>query len=935
MLLACVLASACALASVMAMESGTATHQSAAERVPALEGLVTVGVVATEAPMQIWPGEASGPSGYDIDLIQQLFAQADVTLRWKRFASRTQLMAALDAAEVDLVASATVAPSRFSGLTFSKPYLAETQLMVARQEQTSAPGNPDLAGYRLGVVAGTAGTVAAGQYFPLASTTAFASQHDALQALDGGQVDMLLISRSTALAAMSGRMGLRVLKSYALPEGQLRLAARADAAILAQWLDKWLAARPDEMDRELADKWLDHLNIPVSSVAPLAQHQAALRVGYLVRDDASGWPGGEAAGGLGVDLMRAAAGHAGLPVGEVIGVESSGEGMEALQAGELDVLVGPAETGPGRGALPFVGPYRSSLLAIVGRSGHGSPGLDRLANRKLAMVDHFVAEGFVAQSYPGAQVVVCESMSDCMDMVEQGEADATVAPMDGLQERLGDRGAGLQISGVVPLWQLESNLVLGPQSAHLAQRLREGLDMAMAQDLADIERRHLTPKSSQGLDWSALWPWALGALLLAGLAALAMWWHLMVLRRQVAAKQQASEQAEAYLGFMTHEVRNALQSVAGASVLLNEMEDEADATPRERQKVLQLMTRSSRSTMTLMDALMDRYRYVQGKVELRPDDVDLVELLQQLVDDIQPAAHAKRLKLSLSMDPAACGQWRIDPVRVQQVLRNLIINAVKFTREGGIAVRLGVEPGEDFMHASMLRIAVSDTGEGMDAGMQAQVFEGFHSSGGDRPGTGLGLALCRDLAKAMGGQLELETAPGKGSTFTLAFEAFRPEHLTAPPELETTLHSALVVDGSPVYGLLLKRALINDGVASVLVESVKAVEEELNRPDVAGYDLVLVEATLVDGSYADVISLLQKRLGDMPYVVVMNQGDEKPDQAVGSRDGVLDVVAKTSDVYSLIDRVTQAYESAQLRRVEWGGMASRPPRDAGLPQSQL
>ncbi len=897
-------------------------------------GQVLVGVVAGEAPMQAWAEGATEPQGYDVDLIRQLADHSGLRVHFKRFATRAELYAAVKASEVDMVASATMMPLA-ANLAITRPYRVERHLMVSRQAVTSLPGNPDLAGRRLAVVAGSSGAAAAKQLFPLAQTATFPNLEDAISAVKRGQSDLLLAGRPQLLTALQGSQGVRVLKTYTLPEGQLRLAVRPEARSLLERFDDLLSVRSEEEDAALAQRWLTLPDAPVLSVSPLRANQPGLRVGYFPRHAHGRLLADGAPSGIGVDLMKAVASHAGFTIAEFKPVNLP-RGVQGLQDGSIDVLLGLTETELRRASLSFVGPYHESLLAIISRTGYSVPSLDELKGRRLAMIRRFFAHDFVVQTFPGVEIVECDNSDICLDWVESGEADATVYPMTRLQERLDARGAALQITGVLPHIQHQDNLSLGPHSAHLAQRLRAGLDLAMAQDLAAIEQKHAESRLLNGLNWRSLAPWGLGIAVLVAVAALGMWWHLMLLRNQVAAKQQAREQAEAYLGFMTHEVRNALQSVAGASVLLNELEDEADAPPGERKKVLQLMTRSSRSTMTLMDALMDRYRYVQGKVVVKAEDVDLAEILRQLVEDIQPAAHAKRLSLDFSCDPWAAGQWRVDPVRVQQVLRNLIINAVKFTREGGITVHLGTDGEAESMLPTQLRIAVSDSGDGMDEATRKQAFERFHSKGGDRPGTGLGLALCRDLAQAMGGELVLESAAGRGSKFTLVFEACRPAYHSIPPETEVTLRKVLIVDSSPVYGLLLKRALGNAGVESVLVESVRAVVDEITRPAVAGHDLVLVESTLIDGTCDDVIDELQRRFGDMPYVVVLDQGVGGSSGQRQPGRGVLETMAKTSDVYGLVDRIMQVFESAQTRRVEWGGLPSRPHlHDHASPQSQL
>lgn len=417
------------------------------------------------------------------------------------------------------------------------------------------------------------------------------------------------------------------------------------------------------------------------------------------------------------------------------------------------------------------------------------------------------------------------------------------------------------------------------------------------------------------------------------LATVGLWWHLAQLRRQMNAQHRASEQAEAYLGFLTHEVRNALQAVMGASVLMNELESENSATPEERRKLLDLMTRSSRSTMTLMDALMDRYRYTRGAIDIDPQDVDLADLLDQLVQDMQPMAHSKKLVLRARTSPAASGQWRVDPVRVQQVVRNLMVNAIKFTRRGGVEVCLDARQPTDESNEQTLYLSIKDTGEGLDERQLANAFRAFRSEGGDRPGTGLGLLLCKDLAEAMGGTISIESTPGVGSVFTLVFDASRPTQQQHARVVELSMGRVLIVDSSPVYGLLLRRAFEQQRVRVDLVESLAGLSEALRANGQQSHDMVLTDTCLADGSFVDVVETLDRCCPARPHVVLMRQSVSSDDNLEMERLGVPESVLKSSDVYSLVDRVEKMYQAAQSRRKKRGATVGVESSPASLPAS--
>lgn len=217
-----------------------------------------------------------------------------------------------------------------------------------------------------------------------------------------------------------------------------------------------------------------------------------------------------------------------------------------------------------------------------------------------------------------------------------------------------------------------------------------------------------------------------------------------------------------FLAMLSHELRTPLQAVLGyADFLLNAPDQTLRADQRED---IGFIHQSARRMATLIEQMLDLSRMEAGRLELDIDDVDVARIVEQVRQDVAPLAEAKGLALSIAISPAL-PPVRGDAGRLRQVLLNLAGNAVKFTERG--EVRVSAEPARD----GGIDVAVSDTGIGIAADDLSRIFEEFQQidSAATRRhgGAGLGLAIARGLADQLGGQINVTSTPGVGSTFTL------------------------------------------------------------------------------------------------------------------------------------------------------------------------
>lgn len=279
--------------------------------------------------------------------------------------------------------------------------------------------------------------------------------------------------------------------------------------------------------------------------------------------------------------------------------------------------------------------------------------------------------------------------------------------------------------------------------------------------------------------WNTAWAWAGYALLLS--LGLAVGWrgyrrrlaaaHALQLAEQARALAQQSSAAKSrFLATLGHEVRTPMTGLLGMNELL--LQGSLSATQREQAATVR---RAARMILRLLDEALDLARIEAGRLELLPAPTALAPMLQEVIELQRPLVEARGLELRLPTVPAEPVALYLDGLRIQQILLNLLANAIKFTPSGYVELRIGCEPAAG-QGRWRLWIEVEDSGPGLDADAQARLFQPFSQAEGERTarrhgGSGLGLSISRALAQAMAGTLSLRSAVGVGSCFRLELEA--------------------------------------------------------------------------------------------------------------------------------------------------------------------
>lgn len=321
--------------------------------------------------------------------------------------------------------------------------------------------------------------------------------------------------------------------------------------------------------------------------------------------------------------------------------------------------------------------------------------------------------------------------------------------------------------------------------------------------------------------------------------------------------EAASDAKSDFLATISHEIRTPLNGVIGMLEVLAE-----DGLDQESVRRVGVARRSAGALLSLLNDVLDFSRLEQNALRLSPQPTAPGAVIADVIGLHGPAARTKGLSIDCAIDlPAEDATWLLDPLRLRQVLGNLVSNAVKFTEAGGVTIRLSVEPGAG---SDILHFTVRDTGIGVAPDQRGKLFRRFSQADASTTraygGAGLGLAICRRVTELMGGEVTLVSSTPSGSVFRASIRAPRcgegrrpdpqaaaetPSEEAPQPRRRAGPNRILVVDDDPVNREVFAAMLSGGpGRRSHLADFAESGREAVERAAGTRYDVILMDVSM-------------------------------------------------------------------------------------------
>lgn len=561
--------------------------------------------------------------------------------------------------------------------------------------------------------------------------------------------------------------------------------------------------------------------------------------------------GEDAAPALARGYAALVARHSGLDLIE-LPLASIQAGMDAVCNGEADLVwVQDAGSIP---PLPCPG-LVASRSTRGGRSAVAQRATDPRAQQVAGLdaVVLAVVEGgpypiWLSEHHPAARVLPMPSLHEALMAVETGVADAALGLESNLRPLARRHFPGaLRLHALDQPLPAQRRLLAKAENQDLLDHI-EGLLHAISIDEHAVVLRHWQRQASPaGAQAPTIPPWTRHASWLLPAGALLLVAPFVAWRLHGSGRRRERAQARA-VGMISHEVRNSAQVVMTSIDLLRQ--SSLPAGPRE---LVAAAAHAGQSLRSLLNRAIDFSRLASGAFQPRPRPCDIRQLCEQALAAVAPQAAGKALDLQLTLSPDPLPQLALDPDCLRQLLDNLLGNAIKFTDSGSIEVRVQLEmPARP---ASLL-LQVIDSGVGIPPEQLAGLFQPFQQGeeGKGRGGSGLGLSICRQLARAMGGELDVHSVHGRGSRFILRVPVELPADSAPAAQGRPNLHplagiDLLLVEDHDLNRHMLAQQLrrlgarvraVGTGAAALTVQAATpraVVLLDIGLPDMSGYAL--------------------------------------------------------------------------------------------------